>query len=84
MEGLEMFKSACDTMKKSIITASLLLVFGTIIGLSGLLFSLESVYPVLIIYAGLFAISLGVLILLITLLAVMIPSVNQRLDACQH
>lgn len=79
-----MIKSACDFMKKSIILSALLMLVGSILEVVALFLSFETMIPVLLIYGGFVAISLGLILLLAILIAVIIPNVSKRLSACQH
>jgi len=79
-----MIKSACDVMKKSILLSATLLVVGVILEIIAQFLSFETIFPVIFTYGGFLAISLGVLIVLVTFAAIMVPKINQHLDACQH
>jgi len=79
-----MFKSACDVVKKSVILSALLLVAGALLEVGSMFLSLESTLPVYFAYAGILAMFIAVLVLFITLIAVLIPKVNQHLQSCQH
>lgn len=79
-----MFKSACDVMKKSIILSVLLMLLGSVLEAGALFLSLETSIPVFLIYGGLAAIFLGLILLLVILFAVMLPNVSKRLSACQN
>ena len=79
-----MIKSACDFMKKSIRLSALLMRVGAILEVVALFLSFDTIIPVLFIYGGFAAISLGLILLLAILIAVIIPKVSKRLSACQH
>ena len=79
-----MFKSACDVVKKSVILSASLLTIGALLEIVANFLTLESSIPVYFAYAGIFAMFFGILVLFITLFAVLIPKVNQHLQACQH
>ncbi len=79
-----MIKSACNVMKKSIVSAAALLLTGTLLEIIAQFLSLETITPVIFTYGGVFAISLGLIIFTATLIAIMIPKVSQHLDSCQH
>ena len=79
-----MIESACSIMKKSIVLTAVLLLTGTLLGIIAQFLSLETIAPVVFTYSGVFAISLGLIIFAATLIAIMIPKVNQHLDSCQH
>ena len=80
----KMLKSACDVMKKSIVLTAALLLTGILLEIIAQFLSLETIAPVMFTYGGVFAISLGLIIFAATLIAIMIPKVNQSLDSCQH
>jgi len=79
-----MIKSACNAMKKSIMLSAALLVTGVVLEIIAQFLALETMIPVIFTYGGFMAISLGLLIILATLVAIMLPKVNQHLDSCQH
>jgi len=79
-----MFTSACDLMKKSIILSALLMLVGSVLEVAALFLSFETIVPVLFIYGGFAAISLGLILLLVIMIAVILPNVSKRLNACQH
>lgn len=79
-----MFKSACDTMKKSILLSAILIASGSALEVLALFLSFESMVPALFIYGGFAAISLGIVLMLLTLVATLLPGVNERLSSCQH
>ena len=79
-----MFKSACDAMKKFVVLSASLLVTGALLEVVAQLITVESMIPIFFAYAGVFAIGLGLIVLLGVFIAMMIPSISQRLGACQH
>ena len=79
-----MFKSACDVMKKIVILSASLLLTGAVLEILAQLITTESMIPIFFAYAGVFAIGAGIVVLLGVFVAMMIPAVSQRLDACQH
>ena len=79
-----MFKSACDTMKKLVVLSASLMLTGIFLEIIAQLATYETVLPVYFAYAGVFAIGLGLIVLISVFLAMMIPAVNHRLDTCQH
>ena len=79
-----MFKSACDVMKKVVIVSASLLLTGAILELLAQLITTESMVPIFFAYAGVFAIGAGIVVLLGVFVAMMIPSISQKLDTCQH
>ena len=80
----KMIKSTCDVMKKSIMLSAFFLTIGALLEIAAQFLTLESMLPVYFAYAGVFAIFLGIVGILATLIAVMIPKVNHNLRACQH
>ncbi len=79
-----MFSSACDVMKKSVMLSAFFLTIGALLEVAAQLLTLKSMIPVYFAYAGIFSIFLGVLGIFVVLIAVMIPSISQRLQSCQH
>ncbi|MCW8932431.1 MAG: hypothetical protein OQL19_19620 [Gammaproteobacteria bacterium] len=79
-----MFKSACDVVKKSVMLSALFLTIGALLEIAAQLLTLENMIPVFFAYAGVMAIFIGLVGILATLVAVLIPGINQRLQACQH
>lgn len=79
-----MFKSACDVVKKSVMLSAFFLTIGALLEVAAQLITVESMIPIFFAYAGVFAMFLGFIGLLATLIAVMIPKVNQHLQSCQH
>jgi hypothetical protein len=79
-----MFNSACDVLKKSVMLSAFFLTIGALLEIAAQFLTLESMVPVFFAYAGVFAIFLGLVGILATLIAVMIPKVNQHLQSCQH
>ena len=79
-----MFSSACDVMKKAVMLSAFFLTIGALLEIAAQLLTLESMIPVYFAYAGVFAIFLGVVGIFSVLVAILIPNVNQRLQACQH
>ena len=79
-----MFSSACDVMKKSVMLSAFFLINGALLEIAAQFLTLESMIPVYFAYAGVFAIFLGVLGIFAVLVAILIPNINQRLQACQH
>lgn len=79
-----MFISACDTMRKVVILSASLFLIGILLEIMTQLITFESMISVFFAYAGIFAIGLGLVILLGVFIAMMIPAVSHHLDACQH
>ncbi len=79
-----MFSSACNAMKKSVMLSAFFLTIGVLLEITTQFLSLKSMAPVYFAYAGVFAIFLGIVGIITVSVAVMIPSVSQRLQSCQH
>jgi hypothetical protein len=79
-----MFNSACNTVKKSIMLSILFLTIGVLLEIVAQILTLENMIPVYFAYAGIFAIFIGIVGIIATLIAVMIPKVNRHLQECQH
>ena len=79
-----MIKSACNIMKKSVMLSAVFIVVGTILEIITQFLTFETIVPAIFTYGGLLIISLGIVIILVTAVAVMIPKVNRTLDICQH
>lgn len=79
-----MFKSACDVIKKMVMLSAFFLTIGALLEIAAQLLILESMLPIFFAYAGVLALSLGFVGIITTLIAVMIPKVNQQLQHCQH
>ena len=79
-----MFNSACDAVKKAIMLSAFFLINGALFEIAAQFLTLESMAPVFLAYAGVMAIFLGLVGFVATFIAVMIPQINQHLEACQH
>ena len=79
-----MINSACSLMKKSVVLSISLIVIGSLFEVVALLMSLTSIFPATFTYLGLGFILLGVLGLMAITVAILLPVVSKRLDACQH
>ena len=79
-----MFKSACDAMKKSIMLSAVLVVTGVILEIIAQFLTLESMIPAVFTYGGFIVMSLGLFLMLGTLLVTLLPFINRRLNGCQH
>ena len=79
-----MFSSSCDVMKKSVMLSAFFLTIGALLEIAAQFLTLESMIPVYFAYAGVFAIFIGLVGILAVFIAILIPNVNQRLQACQH
>lgn len=79
-----MIKSACSVMKKTVIFSMSLIAIGSLFEVVALLMNLTSVFPATFTYLGLGFILLGVIGLVATTVAIMLPWVSKQLDACQH
>lgn len=79
-----MIKSACKLMKLAAVSSAALMVAGGLLVLVAQQISLESTLPAIFISLGFFSIIAGLLVLVGTTVAVMLPTVSRRLDLCQH
>jgi len=79
-----MFESACSAMRKATFSSVALIVVGSLLVLVAELLSLQTVLPVIVGYLGFFSILAGSVVLALTVLALMLPTVNRRLSLCQH
>lgn len=79
-----MTKSACHIMKSAAISSAALMVAGGLLVLVAQYLSLGSVLPAIFISLGFFSIITGLLVLVGTIVAVMLPTVSRQLDLCQH
>ena len=79
-----MINSACSLMKKAVVLSISLIVIGSLFEVVALLMSLTSIFPATFTYLGLGFILLGVLGLMAITVAILLPVVSKRLDACQH
>ncbi len=79
-----MFKSACDVIKKMVMLSAFFLTIGALLEIAAQFLILESMLPIFFAYAGVLSLFLGFIGIITTLIAVMIPKVNQQLQHCQH
>lgn len=79
-----MIKSACKLLKKATTSSIALVLSGTLLVLLAKLLTLDNLLPSLMSYTGFLAIFAGVIIMLITMVAVLFPRVSQHLEQCQH
>lgn len=79
-----MIKSACHLMKTAAVTSATFIILGGLLVLAAQHLPLENVLPATIIAVGFISIAAGVLVMLGTVIAVMLPSVSRQLDLCQH
>lgn len=71
-------------MRKAVVSSLALIAAGSLLVLLALLVPLQSVVPVVLTSAGFMAIFAGVVVMLITVIAVILPRVSSRLELCQH
>ena len=71
-------------MRKAVVSSLALFAAGSLLVLLALLVPLQSVVPVVLASAGFMAIFAGVVVMLITVIAVILPRVSSRLELCQH
>lgn len=79
-----MIKSACYLMKKATASSVSLILVGGLLVLLSQLMTLGTVVPAIISYLGFISVFIGLLVMLITLVAIMFPKVSQSLEQCQH
>ena len=79
-----MFESACSAMRKATLSSVAFIVVGSLLIFMAQLFSLETVWPVIVGYLGFFSILAGSLVLLVTVAALLVPKVSRQLSLCQH
>jgi len=79
-----MIKSACNLMKKATTSSISLVLAGSVLVLLSKLIVLDTMLPSITSYAGFILIFAGVLLMLLTMGAVMVPKISQRLEQCQH
>ena len=77
-----MVTSACSLMKKSAISAFALVIAGGMFVLIAQLMPLQTPVPVVFSYLGVFFVFAGLVLITTTMVAVLVPAVNRRLDAC--
>ncbi|MEN8167476.1 MAG: hypothetical protein ABFR65_08375 [Pseudomonadota bacterium] len=75
----------CKSMRSAVITSAVLLVIGTIL-LSPVVFMSKPLpaFLVPLVYPGFATLVMSPLVLLVAALASLVPSVNERLQNCQH
>ena len=79
-----MFKSACDVVKKSVMLSAFFFTMGALLEILAQIITTENMIPIYFAYLGIFAMLIGFIVLFVTLIAVLIPKVNQHLQSCQH
>ena len=79
-----MIKSACKLMKLAAVSSAAFMVAGGLLVLVAQQISLESALPAILTSLGFFSIVAGLLVLVGTVVAVMLPTVSRQLDLCQH
>ena len=79
-----MDKSACNVMKLAAISSAALILVGSILVLFAQQLSFGTVLPAILTSMGFLSIIVGVVFLLGTAVAVMLPYVSRQLDLCQH
>lgn len=82
--NFNMTKSACDLMKKSAVLALGFAGAGALFLLMLQLFATGSLISVILWYLAFFSIVAGVLVMVITAFAVLLPPVNRRLELCRR
>lgn len=71
-------------MKLAAVSAAAFMVSGGLLVLVAQQLSLETALPAILTSLGFFSIITGLLVLVGTTVAVMLPTVSRRLDLCQH
>jgi hypothetical protein len=79
-----MFKSACDMVKMSVMLSAFFFTMGALLEILAQILTAENMIPIYFSYIGIFAMLIGFIVLFVTLIAVLIPKVNQHLQSCQH
>ncbi|MCP4074973.1 MAG: CD36 family protein [Gammaproteobacteria bacterium] len=79
-----MIKSACFLMKKAAASSVFLIVAGTLLVLISQFINLTTVVPAIFSYVGFILIVAGLLIMLITTVAILLPRISRQLEQCQH
>lgn len=71
-------------MRKAVVSSLVLIAAGSLLVLLALLLPLQSVVPVILTSVGFMAIFAGAAVMLVTVVAVMLPTVSRQLELCQH
>lgn len=79
-----MITSACIVMRNTAISAISLVGAGSLLVLLAQLMTLQTALPVFISYLGLFSIFIGMVTMVATMLAILLPAVSRRLDLCEY
>ena len=79
-----MIKSACNLMKKATTSSISLVLAGSLLVLLSKIIALDTMLPSMMSYTGFISIFAGVVLMLITMAAVMVPKISHSLDQCQH
>ncbi len=79
-----MIKSACFLMKKAAASSVSLIVIGSFLVLASYFLNLTNLIPVIFSYLGFISIFVGLLVMLVTLVTIMLPSISKQLEQCQH
>lgn len=79
-----MIKSACKRMKMAAVSSVGFIFVGSLLVLIAQQLSLETALPAALTTLGFFSILAGLLVMVITAVAIMLPSISRRLDLCQH
>lgn len=79
-----MIKSACNLMKKASAFTVFLILIGSLLVLVAQFLPMGNFVPAMFLYLGFILVHTGLFLLLITLIALLFPRVNERLEQCQH
>ncbi len=79
-----MIQSACNLMKVATVSSVVFIVAGSLLVLAAQQLSLETVLPAIFTSLGFISIMTGMLVMIGTAAAVMLPNVSRKLDLCQH
>jgi len=79
-----MIQSACNLMKIATVSSVAFIVAGSLLVLVAQQLSLETVLPAIFTSLGFFSIISGMLAMIGTAVAAMLPKVSRKLDLCQH
>ena len=76
--------SACKYLKISVMGASIIFLLGVVLQLSGQLFQIPPQFQAYMIFIGITCMALGIVALLIIFVALLLPTISNLLNNCQH
>jgi len=79
-----MIKSACNLMKISAVSSVAFILVGSLLVLVAQQLPLETVLPAIVTSLGFLSVIAGMLVMVGTIIAVMLPYISHQLDLCQH